>query len=299
MMFVDVPLTMDCAGDQLLGILSKPEAPLPLGLVIVVGGPQYRVGSHRQFLLLAHRLAQAGHAVLRFDYRGMGDSGGSPRNFEAIDDDIAAAINALQAQCPQVRAVVLWGLCDGASASLLYAGRQHDRRVAGLCLLNPWVRSEASLARTTVKHYYGERLLQAEFWRKLWRGQLDWRRSLCSLRNNLLASRNRSPADAGTASGPASANAAAVSLMPFQSQMAVCLRHFPGQVLLVLSGNDYTAKEFLEYATTDTHWRGLLNRPGLQRFDLAQADHTFSSASWRNEVELAVVGWMATIKMPV
>ncbi len=294
MMFTEVPVTMDCAGDRLLGILSKPETPSPLGLVIVVGGPQYRVGSHRQFLLLARRLAKAGHAVLRFDYRGMGDSGGSPRSFEDIDEDIAAAIDTLQVHCPQVQVVALWGLCDGASASLLYAGRQRDGRVAGLCLLNPWVRSEASLARTTVKHYYRERLLQLGFWRKLGRGQLDWRRSLSSLHANFLAGRTRLSANASLACASASVDGP----VPFQSQMAISLRRFPGPVLLVLSGNDYTAKEFLEYAATDAQWRGLLDRPGLQRLDLAMADHTFSSAIWRDEVASAVVAWMPTLKVP-
>ena len=32
-----------------------------------------------------------------------------------------------------------------------------DPRVAGLALLNPWVRSDAGLARARVKHYYRQR----------------------------------------------------------------------------------------------------------------------------------------------
>jgi len=52
------------------------------GVLIVVGGPQYRVGSHRQFLLLSRRLAAEGHPVMRFDYRGMGDASGAMRGFE-------------------------------------------------------------------------------------------------------------------------------------------------------------------------------------------------------------------------
>ena len=39
-------------------------------MVIVVGGPQYRAGSHRQFTLLARHIAAAGYPVLRFDARG-------------------------------------------------------------------------------------------------------------------------------------------------------------------------------------------------------------------------------------
>ena len=37
----------------------------------------------------------------------------------------------------------------------------------GLCLVNPWARSGATLASVQDKHYYRERLLQREFWTKL------------------------------------------------------------------------------------------------------------------------------------
>ena len=85
-------LTFDCEADALVGILHVPAAPCDVGVVVIVGGPQYRAGSHRQFVLLARELAAAGYAVLRFDYRGMGDSGGEPRDFERVSVDIAAAI---------------------------------------------------------------------------------------------------------------------------------------------------------------------------------------------------------------
>ena len=80
-------LRIACAGDTLIGILAKPQRPAAVGVLIIVGGPQYRAGSHRQFTLLARHLADAGHAVLRFDYRGMGDSSGDARDFLGIDAD--------------------------------------------------------------------------------------------------------------------------------------------------------------------------------------------------------------------
>ena len=89
--------------------------------------------------------------MLRFDVRGMGDSSGTPPGFERIEDDIAAAIDALLAAVPETSGVVLWGLCDGASAALLYLDTTHDTRVVGLGIANPWVRSEVGLARTRVR----------------------------------------------------------------------------------------------------------------------------------------------------
>ena len=119
--WLEKPIIIDCEGDRLLAIITQPPTPHETGVVIIVGGPQYRAGSHRQFTLLARHLAEHGIASIRFDYRGMGDSEGEMRNFENIDADIRAAIDALIAHTSGVQRVALWGLCDAASASLYYA----------------------------------------------------------------------------------------------------------------------------------------------------------------------------------
>ena len=269
-----------CAGDTLLGILAKPETPTETGVIVVVGGPQYRVGSHRQFVLLSRALAAAGYAVLRFDYRGMGDSEGEPRNFESVSADIAAAIEALQAREPAVKQVALWGLCDGASAALLYCHETNDPRVIGLCLLNPWVRSEASLARTQVKHYYSQRLRQKEFWVKLLSGKVA-----ASAVGGLM--RSFKTAYSGPASQPDRKND-----RPFQARMAQAWNTPSRPILLMLSENDYVAKEFQVYAKTSSDWSVALYRPLLQRYDLPEADHTCSTAAWRKRVEDRVTEWL-------
>ncbi len=281
MSFSEHALTFDCAGETLVGILARPASDAAgIGVVIVVGGPQTRVGSHRQFVLLARALAAAGHPVLRFDVRGMGDSGGEQRDFEAITPDIGAAIDALRQACPGVARIVLWGLCDAASASLLYIEETRDPRIAGLCLLNPWVRSEASLAKTQVKHYYGQRLLQMEFWRKLLSGRLNIAKSIAEFGGKLAR------ASAGTGASPR---------LTFQERMAHGLKRFPGKVLLILSGNDYTAKEFIDYAASSPPWKEALPHPMLSRLDMPTADHTFSSIIWRREVEMASLDWLRSI----
>lgn len=275
---IEHAVTIACQGDQMLGILHAPtSAQGDLGVVVVVGGPQYRAGSHRQFVHLARALAEGGYPVLRFDCRGMGDSSGAARSFEQLDDDIRAAIAELQARAPSVRRVVLWGLCDGASAALLYVDASRDPVVQGLALANPWVRSEATLARTHLRHYYWRRLLQGEFWRQRlagkgwgagWRGLLDaWR-----------ARRG------GVATGD-----------HFSSRMARGWMSFEGSILLLLSGNDLTASEFVEVTRTARAWHGAMARPRLARFDLRNADHTFSSADWRDAVSRATIAWLRQI----
>src|SRR5262249_34407086 len=125
----ETALTMECEGRQLVGILSRDRSPATRGVLIVVGGPQYRVGSHRQFTLLCRYLAERGVPALRFDYRGMGDSDGETRTFERVGEDIRCAIDRLFACVPGLKDVVIWGLCDAASAALFYA--RGDPRVGG------------------------------------------------------------------------------------------------------------------------------------------------------------------------
>lgn len=265
---------------------GTPSSRASCGVLIVVGGPQYRVGSHRQFLLLSRRLASAGYPSMRFDYRGMGDASGAMRSFEDVSADIAAAIDAFQRTCPTVQRIVLWGLCDAASAALLYVQANADSRIVGLALLNPWVRSDSSLAQTHIKHYYRQRLLQAEFWRKLLRGKLAVLQSLRGLLSD--AWRARTPMQTGKAQ----------EVRAYQELMADGWRRFPGKLLLILSGQDYTAKEFLEFTASNAAWAGLTEAAGVNRIDLADADHTFSSKASRAQVEDATLGWLDTLPTP-
>lgn len=283
--YAETPVTFRVAGDVMLGIAALPvfpESTADCGVLIVVGGPQYRVGSHRQFLLLSRRLAAAGYPVFRFDYRGMGDSEGAMRGFDAVSDDVGAAIEAFMCACPTIRRVVLWGLCDAASAALLYLHEVRDRRVTGAVLLNPWVRSDASLAQTHIKHYYGQRLLQPAFWRKLLCGQLPIRQTLRGFIDSVRLARGR-------------AERQTRDRACFQERMADGWRDFPGKLLLILSGDDYTAKEFIEYAVGNADWSGLLARKNAVRVDLPDADHTFSCAASRAAVENATLEWLAAI----
>ncbi len=283
MTYREQAIVFPCAGESLLGIVAMPAAPVATGVLIVVGGPQYRAGSHRQFLLLARALAAAGYPVLRFDYRGMGDSTGAARDFAAVDEDIAAALAAFRQHCPQLQRIVLWGLCDAATAALLYWERRRDADLGGLVLLNPWVRSEATLARTHIKHYYLRRLTQGEFWRKLLGGRLGLGRALGDLAGNWRRARRAS----GEADGAAEP--------PFQQRMMQALEAFPGPSLLLLSGDDYTAKEFLEACRSDPVAIRALAGPGLTRIDVADADHTFSSRALRQTVEAATLDWLRRV----
>ena len=78
-------LTFTVNHNQSLAIEHCTSNPTTTGVLLIVGGPQYRVGSHRQFVQLARSLAQLDIPVLRFDYSGMGDSAGDKKSFEQIN----------------------------------------------------------------------------------------------------------------------------------------------------------------------------------------------------------------------
>ena len=278
MTYVERALTFDCGGERLVGVLAEPALQNDVGVVVVVGGPQYRVGSHRQFLLFSRRLAAEGIAVLRFDYRGMGDATGAARSFEDVEPDIAAAIDAFQASCPSIRRIVLWGLCDAASAALIYCATGRDARIAGVAILNPWVRSDATLAKVHLKHYYTRRVLEKDFWMKLARGGVGVVGAVRSLIGSIAV------ANAGRRERTSS--------VAFQDRMAAGLETLAGPVLLLSSERDLTAKEFFEYTRSDPRWRELLDRARIDRHEVADADHTFSTAQWRREVEERTLSWI-------
>jgi len=273
-------LAFRCGGDTLYGIATLPDGPCTRGVLVVVGGPQYRAGSHRQFTLLARDLAAGGSAVMRFDYRGMGDSEGAMRDFEAVGADLRAAIDAFMALVPGMREVVLWGLCDGASAIAMYAGG--DARVAGLVMLNPWVRSDDGIARATLKHYYRARLLEPAFWRKLVQGKFDLVASLKSMAGLARAAAAR----------PAQADADADAAAPFPVRMRAGLQAFGGPVLVIVSGADLTGREFCDLAAADSGWKRLLAAPRVTRRLLDQADHTFSRRAWRDQIAAWTGDWL-------
>jgi exosortase A-associated hydrolase 1 len=268
------PMTFQCQGDWLLGVISRPETPRSRGVLIVVGGPQYRTGSHRQFVLLANHLAQQGYPVMRFDYRGMGDSTGDQRTFEHIDADVRSALDQFFAAVPGLRDVAIWGLCDAASAAALYA--QGDSRVSGIALLNPWVRTEEGEARAYIKHYYTRHLLSGAPWRKLLSGELDVTGSLKALARNVRRAAETRGAEA------------------LPQRMASALAGFRGRMLLILSGNDLTAKEFVDASAASPAWRGILKSKRVTRHSLAEATHTFARREWRDQVARWTCSWLAS-----
>lgn len=278
------PTVFDCQGDRLIGVACVPPQPPATGVLIIVGGPQYRAGSHRQFTLLARALARDGVASFRFDYRGVGDSEGEMRDFEFIDADIRAAIDAFQRLLPQVTRIVIWGLCGAADAALYYG--HTDPRVKRMILLNPWAHTESGAAQARLKHYYLERLTQKSFWLKLFSGNFRLLSSLTDLlRNRRLASATRTcaPAEAG----------APVDERAYIDRMLAGMTRYTGRIRFVLSENDLTAQEFRQLVDNDRQWKRACGARNVELVQVPEANHTFSTRAWRGRVEDLTKTWIA------
>jgi len=281
----EIPVAFDCEGSTLVGVLHVPQGDPTIGVVIVVGGPQYRVGSHREFVLLARDLVRRGTAVLRFDCRGMGDSDGDFPGFEFIEPDVAAAVNHLLDRFHSIRRLALWGLCDATRAICAQARR--DPRVTDVVLVNPWVRTSAGHARAKLKHYYLVRIFQPEFLRKITRGEF---RALRSAREFM-----RSIAEAVSASRSAGndLDKTGTASTHLTESMARDLQQFNGRILLITSGRDLTAQEFEAAARASRGWGVIRRQARLSERRLDEADHTFSRRAWRDQVIRWTWEWLA------
>lgn len=166
-------LSFDCEGAALGASLDSAGG--TTGLLIVTGGTQTRIGSHRMFERLALALAREGWPCFRFDRRGVGDSEGEDSDFKGSGPDLAAAAAAFRREQPQLTRLLGFGLCDGASALALH-GRAAD--LDGYVLVNPWfVEAEAGEpAAAAIKSRYKEQLTSLAGWKRLLSGSVSYRK---------------------------------------------------------------------------------------------------------------------------
>ncbi len=285
----EIPVVFECEGQQLIGMVHRPEQPRRRGLLTVVaGGPQYRGGVCRMQVQLARELAEAGVPVMRFDYRGMGDSEGEFRGFQHVGADLKAAVETFRAQVPGLEEVALFGGCDAASAAMINGW--HLAGVTGLVLGNPWVHSTETSDAVTVKHY-GRRLQDKDFWLKLIRGQYNPWPAVVTVGRAVLARLRRLVMP--TPAAAASPRDADDSHLPFEQRMCKGLARFRGDVMMLMSGRSLLSKEFDELVASRPDWQQAMRSPrSLLRHDLPEGDQAFSTIETRREVNRLVRAWM-------
>lgn len=278
-------VVFDCAGDSLIGIVHGPNNVPTIGVIILLaGGPQYRVGAHRQFVTLGRRLAQQGIAVLRFDHRGTGDSSGKYRGFLDMGEDIKEAVNTFFEKFPSLEKIVLWGECESASAAAFYA--HTDSRIAGIYMVNPWIRTQEGQAKTYLKHYYWNRLRDPDFWKKLKSGKFSLLQSARSYLQMVLLAGGKS------SSQGSSGDHQDLMALPLPERVTRSLQLFSGAIYILTSGNDYIAQEFKDFTETSPLWKQSGLNDKIDYYEMADADHTFSRSEWRDMLFKNTENWV-------
>jgi fermentation-respiration switch protein FrsA (DUF1100 family) len=161
------PVTFTNQGQQLIGILHvpddlKPEQKAP-AIAMFHGFTGHKSETHRLFVHIARALCNAGFVVLRFDFRGSGDSDG---DFEAmtIPEEVSDAEQAVTflSELPEVDGKIIGviGLSMGGRVAATLASK--DNRVKFVVLYS------AALAPLRQKFQEG---LDSESLEKLERGE--------------------------------------------------------------------------------------------------------------------------------
>jgi len=289
----EIPLSFLCGEDRLYGILHQPAQLQGRGVLMVNGRPALRGGRHRLFVLLARAWAEAGIPVLRFDFRGAGDSEGQMGTIEETADDIRSAVDAFMSQVPGLQEVVLWGLCGGASDSILYA--PGDPRVIGIVLANPWSYEPGRLTLTKWRHKILRQYSRVLNWIRSAHQPGAARSSAASGRPEPEHAPELSLADE-PAAGLAAVHRAYRSYRApdLSKRLAASLEQFKGQVLFIFSGADPGARAFKRVASISLRWRRLLSAARVQTRDLPGANHSFRRPEWRAQAAEWTLEWLKT-----
>lgn len=242
-------LTFTCEGETLSATLDSGSG--TTGLLIVSGGNEIRIGSHRGMAKLAADVAAAGQPVFRFDRRGIGDSTGENGEFHSSGPDINAALQAFRVACPHVNRVIAFGNCDAASALLI-----HGVAVDGLVLSNIWViEGQSDLPPpAAIRARYAERLRDPKAWIRLFSGAVN----LKKLAGGLMR----------LASPPAPSSLA--------DKIASAMAAFSGPMTLLLANRDNTAIAFLDAWNGDS-FAACRKRETIAVQHLDSASHSYAS----------------------
>lgn len=144
--------TFPSGADYCAAWLTLPEGDGPHPVVLLVHG-----GGATHGMMLAQYekwFSAAGFAVVAFDFRHLGESGGQPRQLFSLRryfEDIEAAL-AFIAQRPELDAkrVALWGTSMGASHVVTMAARRPD--IAAAVIQCPILQGRAPMARSGLWH---------------------------------------------------------------------------------------------------------------------------------------------------
>lgn len=137
-MAIEEPHFFPNGTDELYGVFHAPQGETRSGVLFCHALAEEKLWSHRVYVSFAREAAARGHAVLRFDMRGEGDSA---LEFEEATvatrvTDVITAFHELRARLPQQAPLVLVGHRFGGTVALA-AAEQLGRLVSAVVIWDP------------------------------------------------------------------------------------------------------------------------------------------------------------------
>ena len=293
-----------CDSCWLYGMLHLPPDHVSrhnTGIILLNPGPTDRSGPHRLYVKLAAMLSAQGYPVLRFDARGVGDSEGEwSEDLEGATilniwkeiqqgiwiPDTQAGIEFIHREVPEVRRIILGGLCGGAITALL-AGARHPS-VAGLLMMGtPLTLGDrtgniGSLPNETIKQE------TVNFYRKLtslnaWGRFLSCRTDLHGIVAVLREHFRRKTLFNGT---PPNSQA---QLNPAFKESFKAAAHYGKPMLFVYAEQDYMWHEFKECFLRHES----STAPSFDVATIPKANHNMTEDIWQEQLFGVVTRWMA------
>jgi hypothetical protein len=132
------------------------------------------------------------------------------------------------------------------------------------------------------------RLRQPEFWHNLLKLRFHPVQSVRSLLKLVAGSRSSAGnAKPGPAGSPGTAAEASLPDRLFNG-----FRQFKGPIMLIISSQDLIAREFDEAVRANPAWSRLIASESCRRIEMADGDHTFSSAEQRLKIVTWAGAWL-------
>ncbi len=293
--FVEIPVFVKSANGDLFGVLTRPAAPAPDTVVLLLsGGFVPCTHKNRFWTRMAWRLAEAGFFAMRFDYRGVGESAGETRTFR-LDRPFVDDVEAVRAWVRDQGAeqMILVGTCFGARTALAYAADAPS--VKGVALLAPPVQDFES-GTDWVKEAPLSGLVRHALAGGICRAATDPRRR--QLYGRILRVKGRSLWErlraTGAARGAPDSEASDAFLSPLAKLVA---RQVP--VLIAIGSDDNLRAPFVKAATG--RLGDLLGRAGplITTRTMHGQLHGFASLELQDEVAGMIEAWLLGLGSPL
>lgn len=283
------------------GVLSLPGPGLHARAVVLLlpAGMTYRVAPSRLHVKLARRLAELGHACLRIDTLGLGESEGEIETaptrqlWGSIEtgrfvDDALLALRTLRERAVADKIVVA-GLCGGAVTGLMAVARAPELVDGMISMDAVSVRSDQpgqaprTLTKSETHHRLKDYLLKLaapEAWRRLVTRESDFHAIRTTLTSFTRWLAGKGAKDAESAANPRFTDS-------FRFVLAKRIKH-----LMVFGGNTRHWHAF-ESLFLGAVLKGKMKGDACEIVVIPEASHEFYLPEWRKALYRSIEEWLA------